>query len=127
MAARDPGGFQEGATLEKMVKKATARQGTNPILGKLADPDSPENPDQAAAGQEKPQNFRQITDPDPPEYPDLLRESPNPENLRQLTDPDPPEDPDLLRGRSAPSSTKPSAQEVTNAVISMTCSRRKEP
>jgi hypothetical protein len=118
-------GFQKRATLEKMVKKVTARQGTNPILGKLADPDSPKNPDQAAAGQEKPKQLRHITDPDPPEYPDLLRESPNPEIL--LTYPDPPKDPDLLREWCAPSSTKPSAQEVTNAVISMTCSRRKEP
>jgi hypothetical protein len=55
-----------------MVEKATARQGTNPILGILADPDSPEYPDQAAAGQEKPQNLRQIRDLDPPEHPDLL-------------------------------------------------------
>jgi hypothetical protein len=100
MAARDPPGFQKKATLKKMVKKATARQGTNPKLGKLADPDPPEDPDQAAARQG------------------------NPKNLRQLTDPDPPEDPDPLR-ESAPSSTSASAQEVTTAVIPMTRSRRK--
>ena len=101
--AASAGEFQEKATIEKMAEKASARQRTNPILRKLAGPDPPEDPDQAAAGQE------------------------NSKNLRQLTDPDPPEDPDLLQGKSAPSSTKPSAQEVTNAVISMTCSRRKEP
>jgi hypothetical protein len=93
--AASAGGFQEKATIEKMAEKASARQRTNPILRKLADLDPPEDPDQAAARQG------------------------NPKTLRQLADPDPPEDPDPLR-RSAASSSQARAQEVKNAVLSMT-------
>jgi len=76
-----------------MAEKASARQRTNPILRKLAGPDPPEDPDQAAARQ---------------------------------GNPDPPEDLDPLR-RSAASSTKAGAQEVKNAILSMTRGRKEKP